>query len=70
MLFDFSLSGTPATDLQAGTPRYLDPFLSERRRKQWDLAAERYALAVTLHEMATGSLPRWGDGLTAAALIR
>ena len=68
VLFDFSLSNTPVTDLQAGTPRYLDPFLADRRRKQWDLAAERYAAAVTLHEMATGSLPRWGDGLTAAAL--
>jgi serine/threonine protein kinase len=67
-LFDFSLTNTPVTDIQAGTPRYLDPFLGERRRKQWDLAAERYAAAVTLHEMATGTLPRWGDGMTAAAL--
>jgi serine/threonine protein kinase len=67
-LFDFSLANTPVTDIHAGTPRYLDPFLGERRRKQWDLAAERYAAAVTLHEMATGTLPRWGDGLTAAAL--
>ena len=24
--------------------------------------AERYAAAATLYEMATGSLPKWGDG--------
>jgi serine/threonine protein kinase len=62
VLFDFSLSTVPATDLRAGTPPYLDPFLNEREPKQWDVAAERYAAAVTLYEMATGELPRWGDG--------
>lgn len=61
-LFDFSLSATPADNIRAGTPGYLDPFLEERKPRRWDAAAERYAAAVTLHEMATGSLPAWGDG--------
>jgi serine/threonine protein kinase len=59
-LFDFSLAGAPATDLSAGTRSYLDPFL--RKRGLWDGYAERYACALTLHEMATGVLPAWGDG--------
>lgn len=61
-LFDFSLSSTPADNVRAGTAGYLDPFLEERRPRRWDTAAERYAAAVTLHEMATGTLPSWGDG--------
>lgn len=68
VLFDFSLSGTSAEDLQAGTPRYRDPFLAERDRRRWDLHAERYSAAVTLHEMATGSVPQWGDGRTSPQL--
>ena len=61
VLFDFSLAGTSTDDLTAGTPSYLDPFLSDEGRKRYDLAAERYAAAVTIHEMATGEVPRWGD---------
>jgi serine/threonine protein kinase len=64
VLFDFSLARTPGTSLTAGTPGYLDPFLSERRDRRWDPAAERYAVAVTLYEMATGIRPVWGDGRT------
>jgi serine/threonine protein kinase len=64
VLFDFSLAGTPITDLNAGTPGYLEPFLELRDPKAWDLWAERYAVVVTLHELATGELPRWGDGQT------
>ena len=59
-LFDFSLAGVPATDLNAGTRVYMDPFL--RKRGIWDGYAERYSCALTLHEMATGTLPEWGDG--------
>jgi len=59
-LFDFSLAGTPASDLTAGTPQYIDPFL--RTRGLWDSHAERFNCAVTLYEMATGGLPVWGDG--------
>jgi len=64
VLFDFSLTRTDATNLHAGTAAYLDPFLTERASKRWDLQAERYAAAVTLHEMATGQRPEWGDGAT------
>ena len=59
-LFDFSLSRTPPENLEAGTQGYLDPMLPLRKR--WDLHAERYAAAVTLFELATGTLPKWGDG--------
>ena len=62
-VFDFSLAATPAEQLGAGTPQYLDPFLGPPRRPRFDLAAERFAAAVTLYEMATGVLPRWGDGI-------
>jgi serine/threonine protein kinase len=68
VLFDFSLSRVPAEQIQVGTHPYLDPFLSRRRPSRWDLAAERYAAGVTLHEMATGALPRWGDGRSDPAL--
>jgi serine/threonine protein kinase len=60
VLFDFSLSRTPPENVEAGTKAYLDPFLPLRKR--WDLYAERYAAAVTLFEMTTGTLPVWGDG--------
>jgi serine/threonine protein kinase len=59
-LFDFSLSRTPPENIQAGTQGYLDPMLPLRKR--WDLYAERYAAAATLFELATGTLPKWGDG--------
>lgn len=62
VLFDFSLAGARPSDLRAGTPPYLDPFLAERPAQSWDPAAERYAAAVTLYEMATGEIPKWGDG--------
>ena len=62
VLFDFSLASAPSTNLRAGTAPYLEPFLDDRDPPRWDLAAERYAAAVTLYEMATGETPRWGDG--------
>ncbi|MGW8526183.1 BREX system serine/threonine kinase PglW [Nocardiopsis sp. NPDC055824] len=62
VLFDFSLSKASTRNTRAGTRGYLDPFLGEDR--PYDEHAERYALAVTLHEMATGDLPVWDeDGL-------
>jgi serine/threonine protein kinase len=63
VLLDFSLSRADPTAVRAGTPQYIDPFLAERGR--FDPAADRYAAAVTLHEMATGRRPVWGDGKTA-----
>lgn len=67
VLFDFSLSRCSPENIQAGTPGYLDPFLALRKR--WDLAAERYAAAVTLYQMATGSLPVWHDGKTNPTMV-
>lgn len=64
VLFDFSLSRTPADNIRAGTTGYLDPLLPLRKPPRWDLHAERYAAAVTLYELATGTLPKWGDGTT------
>ncbi|GGK34531.1 hypothetical protein GCM10010124_28960 [Pilimelia terevasa] len=64
VLFDFSLAGVSDSELHAGTPGYRDPFLGAAGRPVYDAAAERYALAVTLHEMASGRLPVWGDGRT------
>ena len=69
VVFDFSLANTPADDIRAGTPKYRDPFLSLRKAPRWDAYAERFAAAMTLHEMATGQLPTWGDGQSDPALI-
>ncbi|MEU9332096.1 BREX system serine/threonine kinase PglW [Streptomyces sp. NPDC048290] len=62
MLFDFSLADAPDQDVQAGTRAYLDPFLGGAGRSRYDDHAEWYAAAVTLHEMASGERPVWGDG--------
>ena len=64
MLFDFSLAGVSERDVKAGTRGYLDPFLGTAHRPVYDDHAERYAAAVTLHEMASGQRPEWGDGMT------
>lgn len=69
VLFDFSLCRTPTDNITAGTHPYLDPFLSFRRPPRWDLYAERFALAVTLYEMAVGQPPVWGDGQTSPEMI-
>ncbi|SOE66883.1 serine/threonine protein kinase [Burkholderia sp. D7] len=69
VLFDFSLCRTPADNITAGTHPYLDPYLSLRRPPRWDLYAERFALAVTLYEMAVGQPPVWGDGQTSPAML-
>ncbi|MCC9307586.1 BREX system serine/threonine kinase PglW [Kitasatospora sp. RB6PN24] len=62
MLFDFSLTDASDRDIKAGTRGYLDPFLGSVRRPRFDDHAERYAAAVTLHEMASGERPVWDDG--------
>lgn len=69
VLFDFSLCRTPADNITAGTHPYLDPFLSLRRPPRWDLYAERFALAITLYEMAVGQPPVWGDGQTSPTML-
>ncbi|MGB3520640.1 MAG: BREX system serine/threonine kinase PglW [Mycobacterium sp.] len=60
MMFDFSMAGVDATNVEAGTPPYLDPFLGTGTRRQYDTAAERYGAAVVLYEMATGTTPHYG----------
>lgn len=69
VLFDFSLAKASAATISAGTPPYLDPFLGTGARQHWDSAAERYAAAVTLFEMATGHAPVYGDGETAPQFV-
>ncbi|MEP7311644.1 MAG: BREX system serine/threonine kinase PglW [Pseudomonadota bacterium] len=69
VLFDFSLTRTAPENLTAGTPPYLDPFLQLRSHRRWDPYAERFAVAITLYEMAVGQVPRWGDGQTAPAML-
>lgn len=68
VLFDFSLTRAAASATQAGTPPYLDPFLTGKRDR-FDSAAERYSAAVVLFEMATGHTPVYGDGLSDPAAI-
>jgi len=70
VLFDFSLSRAPLEAIQAGTKPYLEPFLGQRRPRRWDLAAERWAVAMTLYRMATGGHPRWGDGASDPAVLK
>jgi serine/threonine protein kinase len=65
LLFDFSLSAADANEVRLGTPAYRDPFLAQRGR--WDDAADRYAAAITLHELLTGERPRWGSSDIASA---
>lgn len=60
-LFDFSLSKAPASEIDAGTAPYLDPFLQEDDRRLYDSAAERYSAAVVLFEMTTGRHPQYGE---------
>ncbi|MDX3547184.1 BREX system serine/threonine kinase PglW [Streptomyces europaeiscabiei] len=62
VLFDFSLAGLDVDLVKAGTEGYLDPFVETITRGRYDAQAEWYALAATLHEMASGELPQWGDG--------
>jgi serine/threonine protein kinase len=69
VLFDFSLSRAGAAAVSAGTPPYLDPFLDEPGRGRYDSSAERYSVAVVLFEMATGSPPRFGDGMSDPASL-
>lgn len=68
VLFDFSLARAPLDNLYLGTPLYRDPFLGRRKPPRWDPAADRYSAALTLYQMATGTLPRYGDGKSNADL--
>jgi serine/threonine protein kinase len=61
-LFDFSLANASPTELRVGTLEYLDPFLEDRKARRYDLSAELYAVAMTLHELATGTRAKWNGG--------
>ena len=70
LMYDFSLAGVPRDQTQVGTAAYRDPFLGPPAgRRTWDTAAEMYAAALVLHEMAAGSLPAWGDGRSAPDFV-
>jgi len=68
-LFDFSLSRASPEEIKVGTPAYLDPFIAERKVKRWDISSECFSAAMTLHEMATRTLPAWGDGRSDPASV-
>lgn len=61
-LFDFSLSEEPLNNIRSGSRPYLDPYLGSGARTQYDSAAERFAIAATLFELASGDPVWWGDG--------
>ena len=69
-LFDFSLANASPEDIKVGTPAYMDPFIGERKVKRWDISSECFSAALTLHEMATGVLPTWGDGKSDPASVK
>lgn len=69
-VFDFSLAKASPEDIRVGTLSYLDPFISERKVKRWDISSECFSAAMTLHEMTTGVLPTWGDGKSDAASVK
>jgi serine/threonine protein kinase len=61
-LFDFSLSSEPLTNIRSGSRPYVDPYLGSAGRNQYDSAAERFALAATLFELATSDPIWWEQG--------
>ena len=61
VLFDFSLSNVGTDNITAGTVAYVDPFLRDAGRRRWDDFAERFSAALTLYEMAAGTLPSWAS---------
>jgi len=74
-LFDFSLAEEPLTNIRSGSRPYLDPYLGFGRRGQYDSAAERFAVAATLFELATSDPIWWEQGdapasMTDAPIVR
>lgn len=61
-LFDLSLAREPLENVASGSSGYLDPYLGTGTRRQFDRAAELYAVTVTLFEMATAQMPWWHTG--------
>lgn len=69
VLFDLSLAREPLEHTTSGTHGYVDPFLGRGRRRRYDRAAELFAVAVTLFEMATSERPWWRAGATAPSSL-
>ena len=67
LIFDFSLSRAEFDVAALGTRGYVDPFATQRGG--YDHAADRYSLAVVLHELLTGKRPTWGDGTADPASV-
>lgn len=61
-LFDFSLAEEPLVNVRSGSRPYLDPYLGSRTRGQYDRAAERFAVAATLFELASSDPIWWEQG--------
>lgn len=61
-LFDFSLAEEPLANVKSGSRPYLDPYLGVGARRQYDSAAERFAIAATLFELASGDPVWWPSG--------
>lgn len=61
-LFDFSLAEEPLANVKSGSRPYLDPYLGLSGRSQYDSAAERFAIAATLFELATSDPIWWEQG--------
>jgi serine/threonine protein kinase len=61
-LFDFSLAEEPLANIKSGSRPYLDPYLGSSGRRQYDSAAERFAIAATLFELATSDPIWWEQG--------
>jgi serine/threonine protein kinase len=61
-LFDFSLAEEPLTHIKSGSRPYLDPYLGNGGRSQYDSAAERFAITATLFELATADPIWWEQG--------
>lgn len=61
-LFDFSLAEEPLANIRSGSRPYLDPYLGAGGRRQYDSAAERFAIAATLFELASGDPVWWQSG--------
>ncbi|MBK9578958.1 MAG: BREX system serine/threonine kinase PglW [Fibrobacteres bacterium] len=70
MLFDFSLTTAPLDNTRVGTAGYTDPTLVARRPLRFDSMAERWSAVATLHEMATGVVPRHENGALVLACER
>ena len=62
VLVDFSRSSISLGERDVGTCEYRDRQVGYGHRFRYDRAAERYTVALTLHEMVTGRLP-WDDYL-------